>query len=277
MRGFLSALGFLTILPVGSAKRADGRGLSSARAWFPAVGLLLGTALAAIDLLLRRLYAVGPSNGADVPVAAPFLTGAVLVVALVAMTRALHLDGFMDTCDALLGGSSPEGRRRILKDPRVGAFAVAGVVCLLLLKLVAVSAVPDQVRPWILIVVPCISRGAMLLVMELFPYVGENGLGKAFLERTGRGQLISGTTLTLLAAVVLAGPWSLVILALAGLSAWSIGAIATRLLGGATGDVYGAVNESVEAVAFLCAALLTLGAPNVSIAPFFMVVGPWHP
>ena len=132
-------MGFLTILPVGSAKRADGRGLSSARAWFPAVGLLLGTALAAIDLLLRRLYAAGPSNGADVPVAAPFLTGAVLVVALVAMTRALHLDGFMDTCDALLGGSSPEGRRRILKDPRVGSFAVAGVVCLLLLKLVAVE------------------------------------------------------------------------------------------------------------------------------------------
>ena len=277
MRGFRSALGFLTVLPAGSGDGKDARGLDSARAWFPAVGLLLGAALAGIDLLLRWVYAVGSSNDVELPVAAPILTGAVLVVALVAMTRALHLDGFMDTCDALLGGSSPEGRRRILKDPRVGAFAVVGVVCLLLLKVVAVSALPDQIRSWMLILVPCVSRGAMLLVMEVFPYVGGDGLGVAFLKRPGRGQLISGTTFTLLAGIVLAGPWSLVILALAALSGWSIGAFATRLLGGATGDIYGAVNETVEAVTFLCAALLTIGAPTTLTPPFFMLVGPWYP
>ena len=275
MRGFRSALGFLTLIPVGSGEETDVRGLSSARAWFPAVGLLLGTALAGIDLLLRWAYAVGSTNGVGVPAAAPILTGVVVVVALVVMTRALHLDGFMDTCDALLGGSSPEGRRRILKDPRVGAFAVTGVVCLLLLKVVAVSALPDQVRPWVLILAPCISRGAMLLVMEMFPYVGGDGLGAVFLKQPGRGPLVFGTTLTLLAGIVLAGPWSLVVLALAALSAWSIGAFATRLLGGATGDIYGAVNETVEAVTFLCAALLTIGLPTVLIPPFFMLVSPW--
>lgn len=275
MSGFRSALGFLTILPVGSGKGTHARGLSSARAWFPAVGLLLGAALAGIDLLLRWVYTVGSRNGVDIPVVAPILTGVVLVVALVVMTRALHLDGFMDTCDALLGGSSPESRHRILKDPGVGAFAVAGVVCLLLLKVVAVSALPDQVRPWILILGPCISRGAMLLVMETFPYVGGDGLGAVFLKQPGRRQLIFGTTLTLLVGVVVAGPWSLVILAPAALSAWSMGAFATRLLGGATGDIYGAVNETVEAVVFLSAALLTIGASTVLIPPFFMLAGPW--
>ncbi len=269
MSGLRSALGFLTIFPVGSGHRKDTRGLATARGWFPAVGVLLGIGLAGIDLLLRWVYTAGSAAGVDVQVPGGVLSGVVLVVALVAMTRALHLDGFMDTCDALLGGSSPERRRRILKDPGVGAFAVAGVVCLLLLKVAAVSALPDQVRPWILILVPCISRGGMLLIMETFPYVGGDGLGAAFLKRSGRWQLIFGTTLALLAGIALAGPWSLVLLALAVLTAWSIGAFANRLLGGVTGDIYGAVNETVEAVAFLCAALLSVGAPNVLIPPWY--------
>lgn len=269
-------MGFLTILPVGSGQVTDNRGLSSARGWFPAVGVLLGVVLAGIDLLLLRVYRAGSAAGGDVQVAHDILTGVILVVALVVMTRALHLDGFMDTCDALLGGSSPEQRRRILKDPAVGAFAAAGVACLLLLKVVAVSALPDQVRPWVLILVPCISRGGMLLVMETFPYVGGDGLGAAFLKRPGRRQWIFGTTLALLTGIVVAGPWSLVMLALAGLTAWSIGALATRLLGGVTGDIYGAVTETIEGVAFLAAALLTAGAPNVLIPPF-MSAGPWHP
>ena len=277
MSGLRSALGFLTILPVGSGHRTDARGLSSARAWFPAVGLLLGVALAGIDLLLLWVYTAGSAAGADVQAVHDILTAVVLVAALAAMTRALHLDGFMDTCDALLGGSSPERRLRILKDPGVGAFAVAGVVCLLLLKVVAVSALPQQVRPWALILVPCISRGGMLLVMETFPYVGGEGLGAAFLKRPGRWQMILGMTSTLLVGMALAGPWSLVILALAVLTAWSIGASATRLLGGVTGDIYGAVNETIEALAFLCAALLTIRAPNVLIPPFFMLAGPWYP
>ncbi|MXX01769.1 MAG: adenosylcobinamide-GDP ribazoletransferase [Acidimicrobiia bacterium] len=267
--GLRSALGFLTIIPVGSGYRTGTGGLSSARAWFPAVGVLLGFALAGIDLLLRWVYMAGSGADAQAHPTRHILTAVVLVTALVAMTRALHLDGFMDTCDALLGGSSPEHRRRILKDPEVGAFAVAGVVCLLLLKVAAVSALPDQVRPWILMLVPCISRGGMLLVMEMFPYVGGDGLGAAFLKRPGRWQLIFGTTLALLAGFALAGPWSLVLLALAFLAAWSIGAFATRLLGGVTGDIYGAVNETVEAVAFLCAVLLSVGAPNVLIPSWY--------
>lgn len=273
MRGLRAALGFLTVFPVGPGRRGDIRGLSSARAWFPAVGLLIGAVLAGIDLSLRWLHTAG--SAADVvPVASQILTGAVLVVALVAMTRALHLDGFMDTCDALLGGSSPEHRRRILKDPGVGAFAVAGVVCLLLLKVVAVSALPDNIRPWLLILVPCISRGAMLLVMEVFPYVGGEGLGAAFLKRRCQGAPIFGATLVVAAGILLAGPWSLVLLALAGLSAWLVGTLAGRLLGGATGDIYGAVNEIAEAVAFLGAALLAMGAPAALTSPLFMPAGP---
>ena len=239
-----AALGFLTILPL--APRDPAAGLTHARAWFPAVGLLLGALLAALDAGLRAL---------DLP---PLLTGALLVAALAALTRGLHLDGFMDCCDALLGGYDRDRRLEILRDPHVGAFAVAGVACLLLVKFAALAALPEGSRGRILLLFPCLSRSAILLVMEWFPYVRRMGLGTPLLEHRGRFSLWSGAPLALAAAVVLAGLPGLALVALAGGIAWAVGAWAARLLGGVTGDVFGAVNETVETAVLVLAVILTV-------------------
>ena len=50
----------------------------------------------------------------------------------VLLTGGIHLDGFMDTVDALKSHASPERKRAILKDPHAGAFAVIGLGCYLL-------------------------------------------------------------------------------------------------------------------------------------------------
>ena len=50
----------------------------------------------------------------------------------VLITGGIHLDGFMDTVDALKSHASPEKKRAILKDPHVGAFAAIGLGCYLL-------------------------------------------------------------------------------------------------------------------------------------------------
>ncbi len=258
MTGLRSAVAFLTILPVGSVRT----GSTSARAWFPAVGLLIGALAAAVDLLLRWVsvgLVTGPEN---VSVTLGILAGTVVVATLAILTGGLHLDGLMDTCDALLGGSDPDHRRRILQDPHVGAFGVVGLTCLLLIKVAAVAALPWEARGWILILVPCLSRAVMLLTMETFPYVGE-GLGAEFLSRRGRGQLSFGLGLAAVAGVVLVGPWSLAILALVSLAGWMVGRWATGLLGGMTGDVYGAVNETAEVLILLLAALVTARWPSV--------------
>ena len=240
-----AAIGFLTILPVSPPDAVTAR--SGARAWFPAVGLLLGGMLAFLDLALRALH---------LPV---LLNSALLLAALAALTRALHLDGFMDTCDALLGGFDRERRLEILRDPHVGAFAVVGVVCLLLVKLAALTALPEGSRTGVLILFPCLSRAAMLLVMESFPYARREGLGTPFASgarpiravdwRAGRRRGCGRPDRTAGAGAGGAGRqrsrgWS---------AAW-----ATRLLGGVTGDIYGAVNETAE-VAVLGLAVLVLG------------------
>ena len=129
-----------------------------------------------------------------------------LVVLLVVLTRALHLDGFMDTCDALLGGFDRERRLAILRDPHVGAFAVIGVVCLLLIKVSALLGLPivGADRLPILLLFPCLSRWAMLLTMELYPYARVSGLGSAFFDggkSRFRWQLILGFAFTLIVSV----------------------------------------------------------------------------
>jgi adenosylcobinamide-GDP ribazoletransferase len=256
MSGLRAALAFLTILPVGTGGDGAGRSLQSARAWFPVVGLLLGTLLAAFDLLLGAASLRPPADSCAACMALPLLTAALLVSALAVLTRALHLDGFMDTCDALPGGFTRARRLQILRDPHVGAFAVVGVVCLLLIKVTAVAAMPAASRSFVLVLFPCLSRWAMLLAMQLGPYVRDTGAGTPFAGGHGRGALIGGSGVAVVAGLALAG-WSVLpLLALAGGAAVAMGLTARRLLGGMTGDIYGAVNEIAEAVVLIAAVWL---------------------
>ena len=261
MNGLRAALAFLTILPAGAGTGGT-RSLAAAPAWFPAVGLLLGALLAALDLLFGS-SGLRPASGACGAARAAscgvlsLLAATLLVTALAVLTRALHLDGFMDTCDALPGGFSRARRLQILRDPHAGAFAVVGLVCLLLVKVSAVAALPGAIRPGILLLFPCLSRWAMLLTMEIFPYVRERGAGTPFSGGRGRRALIAGSGTAAVAGLALAGWWALALLALAGTAAWAVATVARRLLGGMTGDIYGAVNEIAEAAVLVAAAAIT--------------------
>ena len=279
MSGLRAALAFLTILPVGAGDEA-GRGegaLAAARAWFPAVGLLLGAALAVLDLLLGLAGLPtgpdsGPPTGSAAGVLVPVLAASLLVAALAVLTRALHLDGFMDTCDALPGGFSRARRLEILRDPHAGAFAVVGLVCLLLIKVAAVASLPAASRFSVLLLFPCLSRWAMLLAMQIFPYVRERGAGTPFAGRRGARALAAGSMTALVAGVALAGWWSPALLAPAVAVAWGFGTAARRLLGGMTGDIYGAVNETAEVAVLLAAVLVTAldaGALRSPLAGWF--------
>ncbi|CAI8052045.1 Nicotinate-nucleotide--dimethylbenzimidazole phosphoribosyltransferase [Geodia barretti] len=199
---------------------------------------------------LRRKVAVVrralEHNAPDPAIRSACWRSALLVAALAALTRrALHLDGFMDTCDALLGGFDRERRLEILRDPHVGAFAVVGVVCLLLVKLAALTdraagGEPDGHPD------------------PSFPYARREGLGTPFVSRSSRFGPWAGLLIAAAAAVALTGLPGLALAALAAAVAWAGGAWATRQLGGVTGDIYGAVNETAE-VAVLGLAVLVLG------------------
>ena len=265
MTGLRSAIGFLTILP--GAPRSGTVGFASARMWFPVVGLILGRILAALDLFLNSGYPLTDDPGA-LP---PLLSASLLAVALIVLTRALHMDGLMDCCDALLGGFDRKRRLEVLRDPHVGAFAVTGIVSLLIVKVAAIAAMPPEGRLWVIVVFPCLSRWAVLIAMELFPYVRSPGIGTPFLERRGRWQIVFALAVTLLATLALTGVAGLALMAAASVGAWAIGAWASKLLGGVTGDVYGAAIELAEVLVLILAALLVHGMSDTVLSPILQL------
>jgi cobalamin 5'-phosphate synthase/cobalamin synthase len=231
---FLLALQFLTIIPIRVSVQITPRLMARAMAWFPIIGLMLGAVLALVDLGLRMI--LPPSVGA-----------AALLAVWVALTGALHLDGFLDCCDGLLVAKSPEKRLEVLRDTRVGAFAVVGAICLLLLKFVALLELGPDWRTAALLVAPVLSRTAMVYAAWAYPYARPGpGLGQLFRERlTWRETLIAAVIAVIAAGLTLG--WiglgtGLVTWLMTVTIAWWV----RRRIPGLTGDVYGAINELVE-------------------------------
>ena len=253
---FLVALSFLTLLPVGVANPTDAE-ISRSRGWYPIVGLLYGLMLVG---LVGLFILVSPI------LARTLLAVALLVIVPALVNRFLHLDGLMDFCDAMWGGRTVERRLEIMRDSRVGSFAVAGCLCVLLLKFAALHTLSlSDAFVVSLLVFPVISRWSMALLLTAFPYGRQQGIGSAFFA--GDRPWLA-TTLALLTTVVVCwlclGVVGVSVLAASSLLALALGLwTARRLGGGLTGDCYGATNEIIEAVSLTClAAWLHLGPPS---------------
>ena len=228
----LTALGFLTVIPVGRESRPQALGRSLA--FFPVVGLLLGLLLAGADWLLGFM-----------PLA---VTDGLLLVLLALATGGLHLDGFIDTCDGLVGMKKPYQRWEIMKESRVGGFGVIGGVLLLLLKYAALGALPQRLGA--LILMPAMGRWAGVLAISAFPGAKAEGLGRSFKEAARPGHLVLASIFTLALSLALFSLEGLALMLGVGVLVWALGLYLKGRFAGLTGDNYGALIEAGEA-AFL--------------------------
>ncbi|MBI5289173.1 MAG: adenosylcobinamide-GDP ribazoletransferase [Chloroflexi bacterium] len=234
----LPALAFLTRLPVPGRKDIALDDVARSQLWFPGVGLLVGAILVAIDRLAARAL---PDPSADV----------IIVVALAAVTGALHLDGLADAADGMLGGHTPARRLEIMRDVHAGTYAIVAVVSVLALKWAGLAALPSNVRVETLLLVPCLARFAMLVAIPAFPYGRREGVGAGFRSHAWPAATVIGGATAITASVVLLGPGGLYPAAAAIAVALLFGMTATRLAGGMTGDLYGATVEMAEAALFV--------------------------
>lgn len=222
------------------------RNVSNSRAFYPAVGLLIGLLLVGVEEGSSRLFSEP-------------LTAAFLVAVMVIVTRGLHLDGLMDVFDGVFGGFTPDRRLEIMRDSRVGAFGVVGGVTVVLLKygaLVSLLTLPEPGKEWALLLFPALSRWTMVVLLGAFPYVRTQGLGSPF---HGTGIKIATTVagLSALAASVLLGGFAgLGLFFGAIIMAWLMGWAMAKALGGLTGDTYGASNEIIETAVIIVATAL---------------------
>jgi adenosylcobinamide-GDP ribazoletransferase len=232
----IAALQFLTVAPPLVRRMFTAWEMGRAVGFFPLVGALLGLLLAGLNWGLGRAFPAGVS--------------AVLVLAAwVLASGALHLDGFLDACDGLFGGHTPESRMAIMRDERVGAFGVTGGVLLLLLKAAALTVASDPVAA--LLLASTLGRWGMALAIVAFPYARPAGLGRAMKDHAGWREVALATIIALPVAWFAGGWIGLAAVALAGVVVLSVARFALARLPGLTGDIYGAMCEAVEAAVLL--------------------------
>ena len=236
---FLAALQFLTLTPPLIWRAFTAAEMGRATAYYPLVGLLLGAVLAGAAGLLDQFFP------------APLVAALVLTVWVV-LTGGLHIDGFLDACDGLLGGATPERRMEIMRDHQIGAFAFMGGVLLLLIKfsaLIAFKAVGWQTPA--LLLAPTLGRWAMTLAVVAFPYARVEGLGREIKARVTWRQVLLATITALVVAWFAAGWHGLAALLLAIFTLLGVEYFTLRRIPGLTGDIYGAICEMVELAVLL--------------------------
>lgn len=233
-----AAMAFYTCFPIPLSWTLEFRGIAR---FAPVIGVLIGGILGLIDGGLSLL-------------GCPLLTRSVFViVAGIAITGGLHLDGAMDTADGL-AVTDPNRRLEVMADSVTGAFGVMAAIAIMSLK---VSALQDLSlnRGLILMAVAGWGRWGQLVAIARYPYLKATGKG-AFHKDTpySSWDLIPGALLLMAFSgfMVFLYPhyWLVAVgLALGGSAiAILIGAWLNARLGGHTGDTYGAVVEWTEAL-----------------------------
>jgi len=236
MKGLVAAIRFMTVLPVGRSGEFDPKTIIP---FFPVVGMLIGAATAALDHFLLLAWPVSIVSVLD-------------VLFLVSITGALHVDGLGDTADGLLGHHDRQKALAIMKDSRIGVMGLVAVVFALAIKWAGISNLTAD-RGLYLVLIPAYARMGMIFGMRFLPYGrAAEGLGHGFFQRAIGVSAFWGCALPLGVSIALGTDALRLIFCFAVITAAVIGYYRLRL-GCVTGDMLGALSESLEALLFLLA------------------------
>jgi adenosylcobinamide-GDP ribazoletransferase len=240
----VSAVSFLTQLPLGRFAIHDRDSVGAGAPLFPLVGaaISLGAGIVA-------------NAGADL-LGEPLLAASLTVAFLAVVTGALHLDALADTADAL-GGWSREDRLRIMRDHTIGSFGATALGLALVVEVAAIGALIEHDAGLALFAaVGAASRAVSPLLAAALPYArsaeAQTSVTAGFTPRRGVTAVAAAAVLCAIAGIA-----GLVVLASALLVAAAIGLFCHRWIGGVTGDTLGAATQLAEVAGFVVAVALT--------------------
>ncbi len=166
LRLFFTALMFITRIPVPKWVGYSEKNLNKCNRYFPLVGILVGGFGAFIFWLSSFLFSKEISI-------------ILSMVSTILLTGAFHEDGFADVCDGFGGGWTSEKILEIMKDSRVGAYGMIGMILMLALKFYALVSIPSMLIIPALIASHSMSRTMAVSTMYTLPYVREDELSKS--------------------------------------------------------------------------------------------------
>ena len=239
-KGFLMAISMFTVIPL-PRYEWDDEGGKNIMKFYPAIGLIVGLIWYGIFRLLNLL-------GTSIMV-----TTAITLITPFILTGMLHLDGYMDVCDALLSRRNKEEKLRILKDPHTGAFAVIAVVMLFIVNFsglytVITNTIKGNAINNIntsaigLVLIPIISRSLMGYLLLSKESMKGSSLGAFFKQGTGKVDRVILLSCLIISSIILVdifGAYGLIIsLAMILVSTFLVNN-AAKEFGGMSGDCAG--------------------------------------
>lgn len=246
MKGLLSAISFLTILPLPKTISLKEDDFQRATKYFPLVGLLLGIALCQLDLLLLRLFSVQ-------------ITSHFIILTLWAASGALHADGLADTADGFLSSRPREKILEIMKDPRSGPMAVLVLIGVYSLKVNALSELTGNYRTIIIALLPVWGRLSLHFGICFSNYARDKGLASSFIHQRPYLPLLASLLFLSLFFVREMGILGLGFTLTFALTNILFTLYSKKKIGGFTGDTLGAGLEFTECAILLAATVITRG------------------
>ena len=168
--------------------------------FLPVVGLEIGAIWAGLAWLCNVL---------NLPV---LVKGLILSVYPYLVTGFIHLDGYMDVTDAVKSYRSLERRREILKDSHVGAFAVIGIVLLLLAQFAFMASAKENADFRILVFVPAVSRCCSALAVTILKPMNTSQYADQKKPKAHIVALVAMTAIFVTAGFLLCGCYGFVLL-----------------------------------------------------------------
>lgn len=215
--------------------------------FLPVVGIVEGFFLIAFSIFLNKLNVN------------PILIAAVLTVLPILYTGGIHMDGFLDTMDALGSNQDKQKKLNILKDSNSGAFAIIGGLVYILLYFASLLTFQGFTRIYILAVSYMLIRAYSALSLIVFKNARGSGLAFEFADKS-----LIYTNRTVLIGFILLGSVAMIII---NVNYGLLCAISTFLVfmyyrvksfeefGGITGDLAGYFLQLAELVVVLVLAL----------------------
>lgn len=166
INSFFIALSMYSRIPV---PRVDWEkeNMRYAMCFFPMIGVVIGAVMYLAGWLLDKTSVGG------------LFRGVVFTLIPIIITGGIHMDGFMDTMDALGSWGDREKKLEILKDSHAGAFAILGMGCYLMWSVAVWSELPAEVLR-VCGVSFVLSRALSGFSVVTFPAARNSGLLKMF-------------------------------------------------------------------------------------------------
>ncbi len=238
-------IGFFTRIRVNLPEVIPDDALARASWAFPIAGAAIG-ALTALAMVIALKSGVGAGAAAIIALAASML-----------LTGALHEDGLADTADGFGGGRDAAAKLAIMRDSRIGSYGVLALLISVALRADCLAQVAGHGQGAIcaaLVAAHATGRACLPALMAWLPLARPNGAaaaaGRSVMLDAAKAVVIAGILLVLLYGPGNGGLAVLLVVAVV----YGMAQLASRQIGGYTGDVLGALEQIVEAAILLVAA-----------------------